>query len=123
MNTYLFVAPYAVLRERISVGAPSFFEIDERERMTRIHLAALFTTKVLDACRAHDVTPWSATGVPFQMVSLMTEAERQLGIATSDTELELMNRWKRYEAQYIASQRKQYAYSTFIRMTSGAFSR
>ena len=123
MNTYMYVTPYEVLRERIHVDAPSFFEIDERERMTRVHLAALFTTKVLDACRAHDVTPWSATGIPFEMMPLMAEAERQLGITSSDTELGLMNRWKRYEVQYLASQRKQYAYSTFLRMTSGVFSR
>lgn len=123
MSTYLYHVPYAVLRERVQVIAPSFLEVDDRERMTRIHLAALFTTKVLDACRAHNVTPWSATGSPFQVSSLMTEAERQLGIVPSDTELELMNRWKRYEVQYVAGQRRQYAYSTFLRMTSGAFSR
>lgn len=123
MSIYLFHMPYAVLHERMQVGAPSVFEIDDRERMTRIHLAALFATKVLDACRAHDVTPWSATGAPFQVWSLMAEAERQLGISLSDTELEMMNRWKRYEVQYLAGQRRQYAYSTFLRMTSGAFSR
>lgn len=120
MCTYLYHTPYAVLRERVSISAHELFEVDDAERMMRIHLAAMFATKVLDACRARDITPWSATGSTLNVTTLMSEAERQLGIAVSETELSLMNRWRRYETQYLSSQRRQYAYSMFLKMTSGA---
>ncbi len=104
--------------ERIGLAQILTDDIPDSERLNRVHLASLFATKVFDSCRAHDTTPWSATGDEVDLMSLMAEAERQLGIAYSESELSAMNKWQRYEVKYLVHQRRQYAYSLFIRMTS-----
>jgi hypothetical protein len=92
----------------------------KHEELTRWHLASLFMTKVFDACAEHNVTPMTADG-QFSLNSLMLDAERELDIHISETSFALMDKTYRERALREVTERRQFAYSSLIRMTSNGF--
>lgn len=84
--------------------------ITQRERMLRIHLVGSFTSLVMTKCYELNTTPWSDDGVQVPLDLLMREAEYDLPIDPPDE--------GDYEAIYLVRQRRQYAYSMFLRLTS-----
>jgi hypothetical protein len=107
-----------------SMDLPSMFsgDLSPEELMNRWHFAALFSNKVFYACRRTGVTPTTATGKEFSVNALLAEAESELGLDISESRLSMMSKWERHEAEFLVKERRQFAYSTFLRLTSGALS-
>lgn len=95
-------------------------DLTEQEQFDQCHLAVLFVAKVYDACRKAGITPQSATGgYEINTLSLLAEAEQELGLSVPDGQMELANRWKRYEWEWEATRRRRYCYSFLLRVSSG----
>jgi hypothetical protein len=92
----------------------------KHEELTRWHLASLFMTKVFDACAEHNVTPMTADG-QFSLSALMIDAERELDIHISDASFTLMDKAYKEKVLREVTDRRQFAYSSLIRMTSNGF--
>ena len=89
---------------------------DELEQML---VCSLFMTKVFMACRDAGVTARSATGSEVNLLSLMIEAEMELGIYRSPADIEMLNRFHRYQVEWAITRRRRYCYAVMYRMTSG----
>lgn len=95
-------------------------DLSPEQHFDQCHLAVLFVAKVYDACRKAGITPQSATGVyEISPLNLLAEAEDELGLSVPEGEMELANRWKRYEWEWEATRRRRYCYSFLLRVTSG----
>lgn len=93
--------------------------LSHSEEMARIHLAALFTSKVLYACRRLGITPWTESPRPsIDLNAILAEAEAELGLTAREEELQQMSNEQRLEAMHLSAQRKNFAYSDFLRRTS-----
>ena len=100
---------------RLSPSAQESYE----EALTRWHLSSLFMTKVFDRCRETGVTPMTANG-EVQLAKLLIEAEKELDLHISEATLDLMPQPLREKVDEILRNRRQFVYSVFLRMTSGA---
>lgn len=89
---------------------------DELEQMLA---CSLFMTKVFTACRDAGITPRSATGVEVNLMSLMVETEMELGIYRSPADIDLLNKFHRYQVEWDITRRRRYCYAVLYRMTSG----
>ena len=114
-----YFRPLDSLSDSISIGEMLSDEVSIRERFIRLRLVAQFTRLMTEACERQGITPWSAKELEFSIPDILDEAEEAVGIARSRLELEMMNRWQRYEAEYVSMLRKRHAYLTFLRLTSG----
>lgn len=93
--------------------------ISDNEEMTRIHLSALFTSKVLYTCRRLGITPWTEKPRPaIDLNAILAEAEAELGLVVSEDEMKKMSNEERIETLHLSVQRKNFAYSDFLRRTS-----
>lgn len=94
--------------------------ISDDERMVRIHLTALFTSRVIYACRQYGVTPWSSDTKFVDLDRIMNEAEAELGLVSGGKALAMLPPNQRDEARRLSKERRQHAYSVFLRQTSDA---
>ena len=102
--------------ERGKKGKPP----SQHEALTRWHLASLFMTNVFDACAKYGVTPTTANG-EFSLTELMIDAEKELDIHISEASFALMDKTYMKKALKEVMDRRQFAYSSLIRMTSNGF--
>ena len=91
----------------------------DEQLLDQWHLATLFATKVFEECRKAGVTPRTATGDEIHLPSVLDRAEHELGLSIPILNLELMNRWQRYEVEWENLRRRRYCYNLLLRITSG----
>lgn len=114
--------PSRKVRYAIRVSLLNSGDARGSDNLDKLLAVSLFVTKVFLACRDAGVTPQTATGDEVNLSALMIEAETELGFYYSPTELDLLNRWKRYEVEWQTLQRRRYCYSILYRLTSGSLS-
>ena len=91
----------------------------DEEELQYFLFVSVFMAKVFQACKDEGVTHRSATGDEVHMPSIMEQTERELGMYVSPLEIEMMNRWKRYETEWEIARRRRYCYNILLRITSG----
>jgi hypothetical protein len=111
--------PSRKVHQSIRVSRIANDYLTDEEELEQMLAVSLFMTKVFQACREAGVTPKSATGSEVNMTSLMIETEMELGLYRSPAEVDMLNRWKRYEVEWQTTRRRRYCYAVLLRMTSG----
>lgn len=110
------------LRMSIRKASLEPYPLPPDEQLEQWHVASLFMSKVFEACRRLGVHPHDdETGIVLD--DLMMEAEAEAGVFIHDDALALMNRFPRMQAKDARRRRRAYAYSLFIRVTSGGINR
>jgi hypothetical protein len=96
--------------------------ITREEQLEQWHTASVFMSKVFSACRDKGVHPHDQEhGIVVD--DLMVEAEQETGVFVSEDKLALMNRFTRSRTKDATRRRRAFAYSLFIRVTSGGIVR
>jgi hypothetical protein len=116
---YTLFSDYTTVRRCLRNDYLRTDTIDEREQMLRLEFSGLFVARVMSECRAHGVTPWSADTGTLRLDLLLSDVEAQLP-TTHDSYIQRF--WSDYEMSYLRRQRRQFAYSVLLRLTSGAVS-
>jgi hypothetical protein len=94
------------------------------DKVGQIHLAGVFVTKVADELRRLDLDEQGchrATGTPIDhyelnLVSLMMEAEREIGVSPSDEDIDRMPEADARRAIAERQRKRNFAYSTYLRI-------
>ena len=87
------------------------------DNMTCWHLASLFMSKAFAQCKQKGVTP-RTSGDEVNLLELIEEAEKELGIYVPPEEIEMMNKFPRMKTNDEIRRRRAFAFSSLIRMTS-----
>lgn len=111
--------PSHIVHQAIRVSRITSDYLTDEQELEQMLMASLFMSKVFQACRDAGVTHKSATGVEVNLPSLMIETEIQLGIHRSPADIEMLNKWHRYQVEWEQARRRRYCYALLYRMTSG----
>lgn len=106
MTDHIYHAPLAHIQAELRRAYLLPLVPNEQVSMTQMRLSALFTTKILSECERIGITPYTTTiddTHHIDIPSLLTEATLELGIH-NDPDIDRL---------------KRYAYSVFLRLTSG----
>lgn len=95
-----------------------------QQKLSQMKLAGLFIAKVahemmtndLDEQGRHNATGTHADTSTISLVSLMLEAEREVGNAPSDDDLDRMNPADAERAHAERQRQRNYAYSAYLRL-------
>lgn len=112
--------PHRKVHQSIRVSRLTNDYMTEEDELEQMLACSLFMTKVFQACREAGVTPRSATGSEVNLMSLMIETEMELGIYRSPADIEMLNRFRRYQVEWETVRRRRFCYAVLYRMTSGA---
>jgi hypothetical protein len=111
--------PRRKVHQAIRVSCLTNDYLTDEGELEQMLACAMFMTKVFQACRDAGVTTRSATGSEVNLVSLMIETEMELGIYRSPADLDMLNRFHRYQVEWETTRRRRYCYAVMYRMTSG----
>lgn len=97
-----------------------------QQKLSQMKLAGLFIAKVahemmtndLDEQGRHLATGSHADTHTLSLVSLMLEAEREVGIAPTDDDLDRMNEADAERAHAERQRQRNYAYSAYLRLNT-----
>lgn len=112
--------PRHKLHQSIRIARLSDNYLTHEEEFEQMFACALFMTKVFQACRDAGVTPRSATGSDVNLTSIMIDTEMELDIYLSPPEIEMLNKFNRYQVEWSITRRRRYCYAVMYRMTSGS---
>lgn len=105
-------------------GVTAQRHLTTEDKVGQIHLAGVFVTKVAHELRRLDLDEHGchrATGEPtddyeLNLVSLMMEAEREIGVSPSDEEIDRMPEADAKRAIAERQRKRNFAYSTYLRI-------
>jgi hypothetical protein len=111
--------PKRKVHQSIRVSRITDDYLTENEQLEHMLACSMFMTKVFQACREAGVTPRSATGSEVNLMSLMIETEMELDIHRSPADIDMLNKFHRYQVEWSITQRRRFCYAVLYRMTSG----
>lgn len=105
-------------------GVTAQRHLTTEDKVGQIHLAGVFVTKVANELRRLDLDEQGcarATGTPtddyeLNLVSLMMEAEREIGVSPSDEDIDRMPEADAKRAIAERQRKRNFAYSTYLRI-------
>ncbi|NDB07551.1 MAG: hypothetical protein EBX97_02490 [Actinobacteria bacterium] len=105
-------------------GVTAQRHLTTEDKVGQIHLAGVFVTKVANELRRLDLDEQGchrATGTPvddyeLNLVSLMIEAEREIGVSPTDEEIDRMPEADAKRATAERQRKRNFAYSTYLRI-------